>query len=122
MEQFLKFFIVGVSSTVLDILLLITFKELIGLHPAGAVALNQIIIISFNFLLNKYWSFNSKEKTHRQIVRYLTLFMCNYFCAIGIMYLFYEVIGIHYIIVRLGTIALFMLTNFLAYKHWVYKI
>jgi len=120
-KQLLRFFIIGVSSTFLDLELLILFKEKIGFTPILAVAINQIIVITYNFLLNKYWSFVSKKKSLIQLSRYLTIVAFNYSASIFLMYLFYNLMGANYKIVRVCSIALLFVFNFIFYKHWVYS-
>jgi putative flippase GtrA len=120
-HQIVKFLVVGISTTILDLSLLIVLKEKANFHPVFAVATSQIIVITCNFLMNKYWSFDSKKIPLQQFSRYLVLVAINYFSSISLMYLFYEVLGINYKIVRLFSIALLFMINFIVYKHWVYK-
>ncbi|MFA6514368.1 MAG: GtrA family protein [Patescibacteria group bacterium] len=119
--QIARFLVVGSSSALIDIGLLIFLKEKINFTPVLAVATNQIIIIIYNFLLNKYWSFETRKKPLRQFSRYVILVAFNYFASIILMYLLYSLIGIDYKIVRLVSIGLLFSCNFIAYKHWVYK-
>jgi putative flippase GtrA len=119
--QLLKFFAVGLSSTLIDLLLLIFFKESLKLSPVLAVATSQLLVITYNFLLNKYWSFAASNRTVKQFSRYLILVIFNYLASITLMYLLYELAGFDYKLVRLFSIAVLFLTNFLVYKHWVYK-
>ena len=120
-KQFFKFFVVGVSSVVLDLALLIFLKEKVGCSPVSAVALNQIVVIIYNFILNKYWSFGSKQMLTKQFVRYLFLVLINYCLSIVSMYIFNTLIGINYQIVRLLTVGVLFVFNFIFYKYWVYK-
>lgn len=100
---------------------LVVFKEWIGLGAVLAVVLNQLIVLPYNFFLNKYWSFKNKSLPHRQMVRYLTLMGANYLFSVGAMKLAHDVWGFDYRLVRLGTIIVMVSWNFLLYKHWVYK-
>lgn len=120
-KQIAKFLLVGVSSAMLDLGLLVVLKEQLHLRPFLAVAIDQIIVISFNFLVNKFWSFGSKTLSVKQLIRYLSLVGFNYCSSIVLMYIFSEIIGINYLIVRVGSIGLLMSFNFVMYKHWVYK-
>jgi len=121
-REFTKYFIVGISGLVIDMATLILFKEVFGWWPVIAVAVNQILLLSYNFLLNKYWSFKNTEMPHKQLVRYLTLAVLNYCFSVIIMYIFNHGLGFDYRIVRLVTIAVMVSWNFFLYKYWVYKI
>lgn len=120
-HEFSKYFIVGVSGLILDMGTLILFKEWFGLTPTVAVVVNQAIILTYNFLLNKYWSFRNKEMPHKQIVRYVLLAGFNYAFSVFIMYIGSERLGYDYRAVRIATIAAMVAWNFLLYKYWVYR-
>lgn len=120
-REFAKYFMVGVSGVVLDIGTLVIFTKVFNVPPFVGVILNQSITLTYNFILNKYWSFRNRDLPGQQIARYLSLMGMNYLFAVGVMYLGNERLGIHYLIVRLGTIAIMMGWNFFLYKYWVYK-
>jgi len=120
-HQFTKYFIVGISGVFLDLATLIFFKEFFGFNAIVAVVCNQILMLTYNFLLNKYWSFKNKEIPQKQIVRYLILAGFNYFFSVGVMYLFNHLVNYDYRLVRIATIAVMVLWNFFLYKYWVYR-
>jgi len=120
--QFVKYFVVGISGVFFDLATLIVFKEKFGWTPVVAVVVNQLILLSYNFTLNKYWSFKDRAMPHKQIVRYLILAGCNYIFSVGMMYIFNHKLGFDYRLVRLVTIAAMVMWNFFLYKYWVYKV
>lgn len=120
-QQFIKYAIIGASGVLLDLGTLTFFAEVLLFVPWGAVACNQLLVIGYNFSLNKYWTFRNREMVHTQLVRYISLAGVNYVIGIALMYWFNEVFGIHYVLVRIGTIGLMILWNFLLYKLWVFK-
>lgn len=121
-REFAKYFIVGFSGLFFDMGSLILFKEKFGMAPVVAVILNQIILLNYNFLLNKYWSFRNKAMPHKQLVRYLTLAGFNYLFAVGAMYVFNHIWEFDYRLVRILTIAVMVSWNFFLYKYWIYKV
>jgi putative flippase GtrA len=60
-KQFIKYFTVGLSSFFLDIFSLILLKEYLFISATLAVIINQILIIIYNFNLNKYWILKIKK-------------------------------------------------------------
>ena len=121
-REFAKYFIVGFSGLFFDMGTLILFKEKFGMAPVVAVILNQIILLNYNFLLNKYWSFRNREMPHKQLVRYFILTAFNYIFAVGTMYFFNHILNFDYRFVRIATIAIMVSWNFLLYKYWVYRV
>lgn len=120
-KEFVKYFIVGITSFVIDMSLLISLKEYAHLPATLAVVIDQCIIIGYNFLLNKYWSFRNRAMPHWQFIRYILLFTFNFFVSVLAMHVFHDRIGFDYRLVRIGTIAIMVSYNFLLYKFWVYK-
>jgi putative flippase GtrA len=119
-REFAKYFIVGISGVVIDMGLLVLFKEVFAIPPVWAVVIIQLLMIVYIFLLNKYWSFRNKEVDHRQLVRFLILAGFNYLFSVLVMYIFNDLLGFEYKLVRLATIAVMVSWNFFLYKHWVY--
>lgn len=119
-REFAKYFIIGIFGVILDMSSMILFKEIFGLAPITAVIVNQVFLLVYVFLLNKYWSFRNKEMPHKQIIRFLTLAGFNYFVSVFAMYIFNHKLEFDYRLVRLATIALAVSWNFFLYKYWVY--
>ncbi len=120
-REFAKYFIVGFSGVFLDIATLLLFEKVFGVRPVLAVVMNQAILLTYNFTLNKYWSFRSRAMPHKQIVRYLSLAGFNYVFSVAAMYVGNERLGFEAVAVRVATIAVMMSWNFILYKFWVYR-
>lgn len=119
--QFFRYVVVGGSGVFLDIGLLIIAKEWLGIGATMGVIVTQLVVLAYNFILNKYWSFQSTHLAHKQLVRYLSLAACNYGFSAFAMYIGHDIFGWYYVAVRIGTIALMVTWNFALYKWWVYR-
>ncbi len=119
-KQLFRYAVVGTSGFGLDFLTLFAFTTYAGLNPTIAVIYNQAITLSYNFTLNKLWSFENKTMPHKQLVRYLTLAAWNYIFSVGAMYILNELFGMHYMLARLLSVLVMVSWNFLLYRHWVY--
>jgi len=121
-HQFIKYFVVGFSGLFLDLGLLALCTRVFGWNPTVSLVFSQVIVLGYNFLLNKYWSFANKALSYTQIMRYLTLAGVNYVFSLVIMYIFNEHLGYDELLVRIATIALMVGWNFFLYKYWVYRV
>ncbi|NCO04977.1 MAG: GtrA family protein [Candidatus Magasanikbacteria bacterium] len=119
--QFIKYIIVGVTSFTFDILLLIGITEICSIKPFFAVIISQLIVLTYNFTVNKQWAFSHTAGAKQALMRYLILTVANYVFGILAMYAGNVVAGIDYRIVRVATVGAMVSWNFLLYKHWVYK-
>lgn len=120
-HQFMRYFCVGFSAFIFDIGSLMLLKEIVGWPPILAVVANQVFILTYIFLLNKYWSFNNRDLPHRQMVRFLVLVACNYTFSVTTMFIFNHLLALDYRLVRICTIAFAAGFNFFTYRYWVYK-
>ena len=121
-KEFLRYFVVGSSSVLLDIGTLYCLKDFFGLSPVLSIVINQLIIYVYVFLLNKFWVFSIRSATLKQMIRYCILALINYIIAIIWMWFFHNILGINYLLVRLGNIALSTIWNFLIYRFFVYQV
>lgn len=120
-REFVKYFLVGFSGLLIDMSSLILLTEVFGMFPVVAVLINQAVLLSYNFTLNKYWSFRNRAMPHKQLVRYLSLAAFNYSFSVSTMYVFNHIIGLDYRLVRIATIMVMVSWNFFLYKYWVYQ-
>ena len=119
-KQIFRYVVVGSSGFGIDFLTLYILTAFVGLVPTVAVVFNQVITLSYNFTLNKYWSFENKQMPHKQLVRYLSLAAWNYAFSVGAMYVLNEQFGVHYLVARLLSVITMVSWNFLLYRHWIY--
>lgn len=120
-KKFVKYFVVGISGLILDIGLLYLASDVLLIRPLVALLVTQIIVIIYNYLLNKYWSFESRGAHMRQLMRYSVVLGFNYLFGEAAMYVGNEVFGVHHLLIRVATVALAVSWNFLLYNYWVYR-
>lgn len=119
-KQIFRYLLVGGSGFVLDVGILYVLKQIFGAPATLGVICSQVVVIGYNFLLNKYWSFQSTQNGKTQFAKYIVLVAVNYTTGVGAMYLFHDVWGFYYLGVRVVTVVCFVPLNFLAYKYWIY--
>ena len=120
-RQFFRYVIVGITGTLLDIATLFVFKEYVHLTPVFSVVLNQIIMLVYIYVLNKYWTFKSEGNIGLEMVRLYIVFGLNYGIAIAWMWFGHDILGAQYLLVRIANIACSTLWNFILYRLWVFK-
>ncbi|OGL88492.1 hypothetical protein A3H75_02325 [Candidatus Uhrbacteria bacterium RIFCSPLOWO2_02_FULL_51_9] len=120
-KKFVKYFFVGTSGLILDVGLLYLASDVLLIRPLVALLVTQIIVITYNYLLNKYWSFENRGAHGRQLARYGVVLCFNYLFGEVTMYIGNEVFGVNHLLIRIATVALAVSWNFLLYNYWVYK-
>jgi putative flippase GtrA len=119
--KFIKYVIVGTASVAIDVSLLIVCADLLKLNPTVSVVITQILVMGFNFTLNKKWSFGSTGATRAELVRYCILATWNYTFSVGAMYIGNELWEMHHLAVRIASIMCMVLWNFALFRWWVYR-
>ncbi|HHV58702.1 MAG TPA: GtrA family protein [Clostridiaceae bacterium] len=120
-EQFKKYFITGCLSFALEYSIFTLLFQVIRLWYITANTIAYIIIFWFNFLLNRYWSFKSRENIKKQLVLYGCLFFINIFATNGLMYLLSDMAGIPPQISKVLIMGAVVSWNFVIYKKIIYR-
>lgn len=118
--QFIRYFITGGTGVVLDLVSIFILKEYLHIRPVIAVVINQIFVLAYIYLLNKYWSFRAGGFIGQQLPRFMLLAAGNYMFAISWMWVLTENFHVYYILARVMNIALSACWNFLLYRFFVY--
>ena len=128
--QFIRYFIVGIVGFILEYALFILLRDKLRINELLSNIMVYAVIFWFNFLLNKFFSFRSRNNFKRQLLYYGILFVFN--LTVGNILLFS---GIRYLLV-LGfgegswpvlyppkiLIMFFIVSwNFILYKKVIYK-
>lgn len=111
--QTLKFGITGVINTILDIILLSVFVELVRLPVSAAGPFSSIFVLTNVFLMNKYWTFQNPEKKHvEQGVKFAVVYGSSFVLVNLITWVLAEPMQIWYILSRLIAIAICAVWNY----------
>ena len=66
-DQFIKFCFVGGMGTLLNLFILFSSVEYFKLWYIYGATLAFVIVITFNFSLNKYWTFKDKKRESTEV-------------------------------------------------------
>ena len=121
-RQFLKFSLIGLIGTFVNIAFLYLFTNVFGIYYLISAIFSFFIAISINFVLNKVWTF--KENFKHKVVRKWFKFLVISAIVLGInllfLYLFTEFFKIYYLISQILAIGIGLFFNFLGNKFWTF--
>ncbi len=121
--QFLKFAIVGVINTLVNLIVLYLLTEFFGIYYMVSAVFAFLVAVTNSFILNKIWTFN--ENISENIFnRYIKFFAVSTFALLinlMILYLFTEFLRIYYMASQIIAIALSLWINFFFNKLWTFK-
>lgn len=120
-KQFIVYLLVGGFTTGLDLFLYWLFVDIINIWYILAAATISPFTLFLNYLLHRKKTFKSTEAKIIQIPKYLSLVLTNYFAGLSVLYMFVDIVGLHYFIGRLATMGVIMVWNYTALRLFVFK-
>ena len=104
-ERFLRFCTVGASGTIVHLAVLWLLTDIYGLYYLYSAVVAIACAMANNFLWNEMWTFADRVRTHRTLSQRGKRFLrFNVICTggallnLGVLWLFTDVLGIHYLI------------------------
>jgi putative flippase GtrA len=128
--QFVRYIIVGVVSFSIEYTLFIVLRNIMAVNEITVNIIVYTVIFWLNFLLNKFYSFQSRTNFKRQLLLYGVLFLFN--LLVGNVLLFSAIRHALVLVSGEGSwpvlylpkilIMFFIITwNFILYKKVIYK-
>ena len=122
-KTFVKFFISGGTSAVVNFSLLWFFHGVLKVNVVVSVVIAVSAAILVNFNLQKFWAFRDKDKgkTRRQMILFFSVSLAGLGLNVIAIYIMVEIYGIHYILAQVIIGAVLAVSNFLFYKFLIFK-
>ncbi len=117
----IKYLLVGGSSALIE---LVVFQALLTLSPIGVGPSNVIALVcstTYNFLMNRNFTFKSASNPARSLVLYLLLFAFNTTLTTTVLSILVDHWGWNSILSKLLTMACVTLWNFVLYRKVVFR-
>ena len=122
-KPFIKYSIVGVLGTAIDIGSLYLLVEYAHMEVIPASVLSFLLAVINNFILNKAWTFQNKSKNYRKLfLKFLTVSVIGLLLTVFCMYLFVNIASIWYVFAKALTSLIVLSWNFLGNKFWTFNI
>jgi putative flippase GtrA len=119
-HHFVRYLLVGGSTFVLDFAILYILHGVFDLNLAGSTSVAYWVSISYNFLLNRYWTFDAREKESltRHITAYFILLIFNYLFTVT----FVSIVGEHinFVLAKAIAVAIQMVWTYKVYKKYIF--
>lgn len=113
-----RFVVVGTTSAIIDMGLLIGLRELAGVSIPLATTVGFWTGLVYNFSLNRAWSFGA-DRVATPFLKYLTVVGINYLVTLAIV-TGGAAAGIPYVFAKIFAIGFGTLGTFVAYNRWVF--
>lgn len=119
-HHFVRYLLIGGTTFVIDFGILFTLHGILKLNLAASTSVAYWISISYNFVLNRYWTFDAREKESlkRHLTIYFALLVFNYLFTVVVV----SILGAHinYVVAKAAAVAVQMTWTYVIYKNHIF--
>lgn len=117
-----KYAIVGVMGTTIDVGILYLLVEYQHLPVLVAATLSFIVAVINNFFFNKIWTFQDKSKRYlKQYIKFFIIALISLCLSNLILLALIHFFALWYVAAKLITSACIFIWNFLSHKFWTFS-
>ena len=116
--QFFRFALVGLVATATTYAVLVGLVELMHADPVAASVAGYLVGMVVNYLLNYHYTFRSGQRHHVAAPKFVVVLLIGLAINTALMHLGVNRLGLNYMLVQLGAIAVVMTWNYLANRYW----
>ena len=120
LSQFLRFFGVGLASSLADYGSFVLLKAVFGLDPVLAALIGYCLGGAANYALNRAHTFETGRSHGEAGWRFITVMSVGFAMTALFMRLFTQTLVWNYLFARIATTALVFIWNFVAHKVWTF--
>lgn len=121
--KILRYIISGGTAALTDLVALYVFTDILHVWYLLSAIIAFIIAFGVSFSLQKYWTFkdHSNDGIAAQGALYLLISIVNLGINTGLVYLFTDVFGSHYIVSQIIAAGLIAIVSFFVYQKLIFK-
>lgn len=120
-EQFMKFIVIGIISTILNYSLFYILYIFISLHYVIAASLGFILGVFAGYKFNKSWTFGVNKKNNFFVHKYFIVYVSSLLTGLSFLFLLVEHFNFIAEIANFFMIGFTTSLNFIGTKYWVFK-
>jgi putative flippase GtrA len=119
-HHFVRYLLVGGTTFIIDFGLLFMLHGKLKFGIAASTSVAYWASITYNFVLNRYWTFDvwEKQSLQRHITAYLMLLIVNYLFAVTFVSFMSDYIN--YIYAKAIAVAIQMIWTYPVYKKYIF--
>ncbi len=120
-KRLIKYGIVGITGTVVDVAWLYLLVEFFSLNVIHAATISFMLAVVNNYYFNAKWTFEQKQKKYKaQKIKFYAVSVVGLFINIICMMFFVNLLAIYYIVAKLLTSCVVLTWNFLGNQYWTF--
>ncbi len=121
-SKFFRYSIVGIIGTIVDFGALLIQVEIFKFNIYIAICLSFILAASTNHILNRRFTFKSKNSNIKsEYAKFILVSTIGILTNLSIIYFLSEILGLHYLLSKIIATGIVLFWNFLMNYHWTFN-
>ncbi len=121
-QQLWRYGLVGLTSAIIDFGILYLLTDGFGFHYLWSATISFIVAASYNYYLNKTWTFKAGGKLSKQVSIFLLIAGSGVLLNNLILYLLVEQAHWWYIYAKIIAAGIVTIWNFIGNKYLTFKV
>lgn len=121
MKQFFRFLTVGVFNTVLGYCIIFACMYLAKMSPESSNVAGYAVGLVASYVLNREYTFNSKQNRRNEIIRFLAVFLVAYAANFAALLVLIHKIGIHEGVSQIFAGLIYVIASYVMNKYYVFN-
>ncbi|MEK6860293.1 MAG: GtrA family protein [Nanoarchaeota archaeon] len=121
--QFLKFIIIGIINTLVNLSVFYILTDVIGVYYMVSAVIAFMFAVTNSFILNKTWTFEEhlNYKTSSKYFKFIVISVIALVFNLILLYVLVEYFAVNHMIAQVCGVFLNFLINFFGNKLWTFK-
>jgi dolichol-phosphate mannosyltransferase len=122
-SQFLKFAFVGFLGTLINLAVLYSLTEMLGIYYILSAVAAFVTAVTSNFLLNKVFTFRERlgHKATSKYLKFLVVSVLGLSVNLALLYVLTEFLRVYYLFSQVIAIVIAFFVNFFGNKKWTFS-
>lgn len=121
MNQFFRFVTVGAVNTILGYCVIFACMYLADMSPESSNVSGYTVGLIGSYVLNRTYTFESKQKRRREIIRFLTVFALAYASNFVVLLILIHSLGLHEGASQILAGVVYVVASFIMNKYYVFQ-
>ena len=122
-KQFIKFAIVGVINTLINLCVLYILTDFFNVYYIFSAVIAFIVAVTNSFILNKIWTFkeNLGDRTIKKYSKFFIISICALLVNLLVLYVLTDIFKLYYMLSQVIAIGVSLWVNFFGNKMWTFR-
>jgi putative flippase GtrA len=120
-REFLLYAVIGVSGVLLDLVAFLLLYNVFGMSEFAATFASTTLGIVNNFVLNVQYNFRTKDRLATRFLRFYAVGAAGILLTMGLFALFSHSLGIDPNVVKVGSLPVVLVFQYLLNKKWTFQ-